>query len=202
MGLFLVLALLQPQTFTFRTQGKAVEGYLAVPSAQPKALILYFHRAIEDRNAVVTWGEMLTKDDYAIAGYTADQNLDAKQEALDLFASLHSQKRFAGIPMIAMGASLGTEAAAALFAQNEKLNALVLMVPTSTEVCDAFHKANHRSVLLIQAANDDIAGANAVPIRKCLPATGTSIVLPDTPHRFPPSMVYPKILAWLKQSLK
>lgn len=196
---FFVLALIHPQTFTFQSQGQSVEGLIAVPSSRPKALILYFHRSIEDREAVEEWASLLTKDGYAIAGYTADQTLDAQIEAEDALKSLVSQKRFASTPILAMGASMGTVAAAQLFGDNQRVKALILLVPPSPMLCHDVENAGSRRVLLIQAENDEVAGTNAPAIKKCMPPTTDAFVLRDATHRFPAASASPQILQWLNK---
>lgn len=197
--IFLVLALVHPQTFTFQSQGKTVEALLAVPSVKPRALILYFHRSVEDRTAVSEWGALLTKDGYAVAGYTADQTVDEKELAEDALKSLISQKRFASTPIIVMGASMGTVAAAQLFGEDQRVKALILIVPPSPMLCHDVENAGTRRVLLIQAENDEVAGANAPAIRNCMPESTASSILKGASHRFPPSEVSPQILQWLNK---
>lgn len=196
---FLVLALIHPQTFTFQSQGKTVEGLLAVPSGRPKAVVLYFHRAIEDRTAVSEWGALLTKDGYAVAGYTADQTLDSGELAEDAVKSLLSQKRFASTPIVALGASMGTVAAAQLFARDQRIKSLILIVPPSPMLCNDAEKAGNRRVFLIQAEKDEVAGANAPAIRSCMPESTGWFVLQGASHRFPPSEVSPQVLQWLNK---
>ncbi|HET6268111.1 MAG TPA: hypothetical protein VFG11_10375, partial [Acidobacteriota bacterium] len=70
------------ESFTFPSQGKTIEGVISPATGTPKALILYFHRGIEDRSAVLEWGKLLSSHGYAIAGYTAGEVGDA-QEASD-----------------------------------------------------------------------------------------------------------------------
>jgi dienelactone hydrolase len=202
---FLTLAILlalasnaTPESFTFASQGKTVEGVISPAAGTPKALILYFHRGIEDRNAVLEWGKLLSVQGYAIAGYTAGEVPNAAQEAADEFKALRSQKRFASLPIVAMGASLGTAASAALFASSPDVRGLILLVPTSTDVCNAFQKASGRPVMLIQAENDTIAADRAPLILKCFPKNESHILLAKTPHRFPPSQVSTQILSWLQ----
>ncbi|HET6267854.1 MAG TPA: hypothetical protein VFG11_09055, partial [Acidobacteriota bacterium] len=74
--------------------------------------------------------------------YTAGEVGDSAQEASDEFKSLRSQKRFAALPVVAMGASLGTGAASEVFAATPAIQALILLVPTSTDVCNTFQKAS------------------------------------------------------------
>jgi hypothetical protein len=198
--IFLVLALIHPQTLTFQSQGKTVEALLVVPSGKPKALILYFHRSIEDRTAVSEWGALFAKDGYSVAGYTADQTLDAKDEAEDALKSLIAQKRFASTPIIAMGASMGTVAAAQLFAEDQRVKSLILIVPASPMLCHDVEKAGSRRVFLIQAENDEVAGANAPAIRNCMPESTDLLVLKGASHRFPASEVSPQVLQWLNKT--
>ena len=186
--------------FTFESDSKQVEGYVILPSKAPKALILYFHRAIEDREAVTEWAKLLGPQGYAVAGYTATSADNVVEEAKKAVNSLRNQKEIASLPIVVMGASMGTKAASGLFAEQAEIRALILMVPGDAEnICQAFSKAKGRPIFLIQADQDQIVGAqSAASIHQCLPKNAKYVLLKNTTHRFPPSQVSTEISNWLK----
>jgi len=197
-SLFLIFLL---QTFQFTNANLPIEGYLALPDSQPpKALILYFHRAIEDRSAVKDWGALLTPKGFAVAGYTASKNTtELVAEARAALSALRKNKALANIPVYAAGASMGSRAASALFAADPQIRGLILIVPGGDQVCAAFAKSADRPVLLIQAAKDEIVPPGvACEIQQCLPKkNATHHLLPNATHRFPASTIAPKIIDWL-----
>ncbi|PWT87867.1 MAG: hypothetical protein C5B54_11575, partial [Acidobacteria bacterium] len=125
----IILALAFGSVFTFQSDSKQVEGYVILPSKAPKALILYFHRAIEDREAVTEWAKLLGPQGYAVAGYTATHTNNLVDEAKKAIISLRNQKEIASLPIVVMGASMGTKAAADLFANQPDIRGMILIVP-------------------------------------------------------------------------
>jgi dienelactone hydrolase len=189
--------------FEFTVSGAKLEGYLAVPPGEkPKALILYFHRAIEDRTAANQWAEFLAPQGYAVACYTAGTATNHIEAARAALKMLRARKEFVGTPVIATGASMGSGVAAELFAEDPSIRALILLVPGNADKsCRAVAQRGKRPILLIQAEQDEIVDANSQKkIRNCSDRQATAITLPQTTHRFPISKVEPQILEWLKTS--
>lgn len=204
MLLFLAMPISASDSFTFQDGGKSIEGYLVLPEGSPKALILYFHRGIEDRNAVIEWGKLLSPAGYAVAGYTATKTKDVLLQAQSALAELRKQKALAVIPCIAMGASMGTPVAAKLFASSTQIGGLILIVPGEVKICDDLRKADNRPILLIYAENDQIVDPS-IPHKlvSCLPkANGQYDALKNQGHRFPPSLISTRILEWLQNAMK
>jgi dienelactone hydrolase len=187
------------ETFTLSDEGKKIEGFLALPGSQPKALILYFHRGVEDRTAVMEWGKVLNPSGYAVAGYTRTKTKNFLTQATGALQELRKRNPLASIPCIAMGASMGTPEAAELFASSPQIKGLILLVPGSDNICKSFSQANGRPVLMIYAENDEIVDrTTSKELIKCLPKTGAiAEMLPGQSHRFPPSLISNKILQWL-----
>lgn len=191
-----------PAVFVFESNGKIVEGLVSMPGGGPRALVLYFHRSIEDRSAVNAWSELLGKRGYALAGYSATGSTNYVEEARSAVAALRKQKALAALPVAAMGASLGTRAAAQWFAADPEVKALVLIVPGDAVQCMQLAKSAGRPVLMIQAENDEIVEpSDAETLRKCLPPASMLRILPGKGHRFPPSDVSETIAQWLEKSL-
>jgi len=197
--IFLALAAadLTQETFVFQNAGSRIEGYVVQAPKNPRALILYFHRAIEDRNSVKEWGRLLGPAGYAVAGYTATSSADKMSEVKSAVKSLRSKKQLQSLPLVVMGASMGTRTAAQLFALDPAVKALILIVPGSPEICDYLKKANERPVHLILAEKDEIMGKNAGLLLNCLPNNTKQLTLPGALHRFPPSLVSSDIVDWL-----
>jgi alpha/beta superfamily hydrolase len=120
-------------------------------------------------------------------------------EAKSALAGLRTRKELAKLPVILMGASLGTRAASRLFVADPQIAALVLMVPGSTEACK-ISKQEKRPIFLIQAEKDDVVG-DGQPIHRCLPLSIKYLLLKGTAHRFPPSQVATQIIDWLDSML-
>lgn len=192
----------ESSTFVFHAGGRRIEGLVQSGTTPPKALILYFHRAIEDRSAVQAWSAVLGNAGYVLAGYTATGGSNFVEEANAALASLLSRKDLKSVPVISMGASLGTRAAVQWFAADSKVRALVLMAPGEPEAtCAALAKSGGRPVLILQAENDEIVPPeNAEAIRKCAPPAARIEILKGKSHRFPPSEVSATILQWLTKN--
>ena len=201
---FFSLPLSAAETFSFVDGEKSIEGYLALPKNPPRALILYFHRAIEDRNAVLEWAKELNPAGYAVAGYTATRTPHVLEQSQNAVAELRKRKELAGIPLIAMGASMGTPAAASLFGSSPQVRALVLLVPGEAQFCSEFEKASGRPILMIYAENDEVVNRSiSERLVACLPKVNAqSYLLKDQGHRFPPSLVSARIIDWLKGVLQ
>jgi dienelactone hydrolase len=199
-----LLLLANLQTFQFAYQNQAVEGYLIMPEGKPKAVVLYFHRAIEDRNAVKDWSSQLGPKGYAVAGYTSTGSKDVVAEARAATESLRRNKGIASLPVYAAGGSMGCKAAAGLFAAEPQIRGLIVVVPGGDQICDAMAKSGTRPILLIQAEQDEVVDPEAAKeIKACLPKTGTFHLLNGASHRFPVSAIAPQILDWLAhQGLK
>jgi predicted esterase len=194
------LRLSAEETFTFRDGNKSIEGYLALPKNPTKTLILYFHRASEDRNAVLQWAKELNPAGYAVAGYTSTRTPNFLEQAQNAVAELRKRKDLTNVPLIAMGASMGTPAAASLFGSSPQVRGLVLLVPGEAQFCSEFAKASGRPILMIYAENDEVVDAETSKrLVACLPKVNAqSFQLKDQGHRFPPSLVSARILDWLK----
>lgn len=188
----------EPELFQFKSEERPVQGYLVLPQGRPGALILYFHRAIEDRNAVKDWAQLVGPRNYAVAGYTATGSTDLAKEASSAIAVLKKRPDLSTIPVYVMGASMGSRAAAALFSADASIKGLILVVPAGEDVCAALSKSGGRPVLLIQAQNDDVVGpAMATKVHKCLPKDAGYYLVENAGHRFAASLISPKILEWL-----
>jgi len=185
--------------FTFEG-GK--EGLLELPSGKPRALVLYFHRGIEDRSAVLVWAKILGPAGFAVAGYTNDNTMDVVNEARSALAVLRQRKEIAGIPVIVMGASMGTYTASGLFSADTAVRGVVLIVPPSMEVCEPLRKAAGRRVLIVEAARDEIARMHSREILGCAPKNADYVLLPDASHRFSPAVPAPEIIKWLNSVLQ
>jgi len=198
-GFLLVTSLLYALPFTFEG-GK--EGLLELPNGKLRALVLYFHRGIEDRSAVLVWAKILGPAGFAIAGYTRDNTIDVVKEARSALAVLRQRKEIAGIPVVVMGASMGTSIASGLFAADTVIRGLVLIVPPSMEVCGSLRKAPPRPVLIIEAARDEVARMHSREILGCAPKNANYVLLPDVSHRFSPSVPAPEIIKWLNSVIQ
>lgn len=189
--------------FVFESGGKTVEGVVLLPGGIPRALVLYFHRSIEDKSAVNVWGELLAERGYAVAGYSATGSTHYVEEARSAVAALRKQKALSALPVVAMGASLGTRAAVRWFAADPEVKALVLIVPGDAEgACAQMAKAAGRPLLMIQAENDEIVEpSDAEALRKCLPPGSVLQMLPGKGHRFAPSEISGRILQWLDKNI-
>jgi len=196
----LLLFALGPPVFSFESDGKKVEGYIVSPAPPAKALVLYFHRSIENREAVKEWARLLGSHGYAVAGYTATPTSDLVAQAGRAVRSLRSGKELRQIPFLFMGASLGTRVAAQLFAAETQARALVLIVPGSKEICGLL-KSEKRPIFLIQAEKDEIV-SHSETIYRCLSSTSKHLLLKSTGHRFPPSQVSAQIVEWLDSIFK
>ncbi|HSP07331.1 MAG TPA: hypothetical protein VLR94_09145, partial [Acidobacteriota bacterium] len=160
--LFSVATSAQPATFVFEAGGKHVEGIVSLPSGSPRGLILYFHRAIEDRSAAGVWGELLTPHGYAVAGYTATASTNYVEEARAAVRALRGRKELTQVPLVAMGASMGGRAAARWFGADPEAAALILLVPGGAEeTCADLARAAGRPVLVIQAEKDEVVDLQA-----------------------------------------
>src|SRR5437763_10156637 len=91
-----ILTVIPAQTLSFQTGSKSVQAYLVSPP-HPKAIILYFHRAVETRDTVLEWGNLLKTNGYAIAGYTSIDDLAEPQTARALLAAVRN--KFPGTPL-------------------------------------------------------------------------------------------------------
>ena len=198
-ALLLTASSLHGLTFTFEG-GK--EGLLELPSGKPRAVVLYFHRAIEDRSIVREWAKLLGPGGYAVAGYTSSNTTYIVREGQNALAALRGRKEVAGIPVILMGASRGTAAASRLFAADPAVRGLVLIVPVSLDLCESLQHANGRPVLIVEAGKDEVAQMRPGEILRCAPKNAGHILLPDSSHRFPPSVPAPQILRWLESLSK
>ncbi len=173
-----------------------MQGYLAMPSHQPKALLLYFHRYVEKGDAVKLWGESLNPHGYAVAGFTTTSAGNIVQAASNALLSLRKNPDLENVPVIAVGASMGAVSAAQWFASSSKVRALVLIVPGSPDICSYLKAAAGRPVFMIQAENDEITQGSGAKIRECLnPAK--PFILKGSGHLFPPSAVANDISRWL-----
>ena len=182
------------ETFSFQGASGSREGYFIAP-ANAKAVILYFHRAIENREAVKEWASLLGPSGYGVAGYTAVRGADLA-DAAAAFKALRTKTK---LPIVAMGASMGTSAAAHLFATEPSIRALIVIVPGDPAMCDVFAKSSKRPVFLIQAEKDDVVSPDAAAqIQKCFGPTGKYLSLKNTTHRFPPSQISDQIVAFLQ----
>ena len=191
-----MIFLLILSTFTFQTSGTGNDGFLEMPSQQPKALILYFHRYVEKRDAVKLWGESLTPNGFAVAGFTATLGGDTVAMANGALLALRNQPGLEKVPVIALGASMGAIPAARWFATNSQVRALILLVPGSTDICTSLQSSAGRPVLLIQAENDEITHTSGAKIRACM-TSGKHSILKGHGHLFPPSAVSNEISQWL-----
>ena len=202
--LFFSLPLSAAETFTFPDGEKSIEGYLVLPKNPTRALILYFHRAIEDRNTVLEWAKEFNPAGYAVAGYTATRTPHVLEQSQNAVAELRKRKELAGIPLIAMGASMGTPAAASLFGSSPQVRALVLLVPAEAQFCSEFEKASGRPILMIYAEKDEVVSHSiSERLVACLPKVNAqSYLLKDQGHRFPPSLVSARILEWMNKILQ
>lgn len=198
-GFLFVASSLYGSPFTFQG-GK--EGLLELPNGKLRGLVLYFHRGIEDRSAALVWAKILGPAGFAVAGYTNNNTIDVVKEARSALAVLRRRKEIAGIPVIVMGASLGTYAASGLFAGDTSVRGLVLIVPPSMEVCGHLRNAVGRRVLIVEAARDEIARMHSREILSCAPKNADYVLLPDVSHRFPPSVPAPQIIKWLNSVLQ
>ncbi len=198
-ALLFVTSSLDALPFTFES-GK--EGLLELPNGKPRALVLYFHRGIEDRSAVLVWAKILGPAGFAVAGYTNDNTMDIVTEARSALSVLRQRKEIAGIPVILMGASLGTFAASGLFAADPAVHGLVLIVPPSMEICGSLRKAAGRRLLIVEASRDEIARMHSREILSCAPKNADYVLIPEVSHRFPPSVPAPEIIKWLNSVLK
>lgn len=189
-------------TFTFSDDGKIIEGYFSLPET-PKALILYFHRSVEDRNAVLEWSKLLNPAGYAVAGYTRTITKNILLQENAALQELRKRKGFAAIPLISMGASMGAPEAAKLFGSSPQIRALILLVPGSESICEDFSKANGRPIFLIYAEKDEIVDmGNSKKLVNCLPKKNCrSDLLAGQTHRFPPALVSPQIIEWLNSNI-
>jgi len=192
------------ETLTFHDGEKTIEGYLALPKNSPRALVVYFHRSIEDRNAVLDWAKEFNPAGYAVAGYTSTRSPNFLEQAQNAIAELRKRKELANIPVIAMGASMGTPAAAALFGSSPQIRGLVLLVPGEAQFCTEFAKASGRPILMIYAEKDEVVPASVSErLVACLPKVNAqSYLLKDQGHRFPPSLVSGRILEWMNKILQ
>jgi pimeloyl-ACP methyl ester carboxylesterase len=189
-----MILLLVLSTFIFHSSQRPVDGYLEMPSAPPRALLLYFHRYTEKGEAVETW-EGITSRGYAVAGYTNFPVSHVVPMANDAVSTLR-QNGMQGIPVIAMGASMGAIYAAQWFAANPQVRALILIVPGSEDICDSLSHSGGRPVFLIQAENDDTTFGSGAKIRKCLP-NGKQYLVKGASHNFPPDAIIGEIADWL-----
>jgi hypothetical protein len=202
--LFLASPSFAADSFTFQDNGKSIEGYYSLPQGSAKVLVLYFHRGIEDRNAVIEWGKLLNPAGYAVAGYTATPTKDVLLQARSALNELRKRKELANIPCVVMGASMGTPVAAKLFASDLKIRGMILVVPGESEICSAFQKSAGRPVLMISAEKDEIADSTVTKkLMACLPKENAQFqLLKNQSHRFPPSFISSRILEWLKTTIK
>lgn len=173
-----------------------MQGYLALPSQKPKALLIYFHRYVEKGDAVKLWNESLTPRGYAVAGFTAPRAGNILEVTENALSSLRKNPQLQDVPVIAMGASMGTLPAAQWFASNSKVRALILIVPGSPDICSYLKPSAGRPVFLIQAENDETTHGSGVKIRQCI-APGKPLMLKGAGHLFPPSLVANEISQWL-----
>jgi hypothetical protein len=195
-----MILLLILSTFTFQTAGIESEGYLEMPSTPPKALLVYFHRYVEKRDAVKIWGELMTSRGYAVAGFTAQPGRSVVEMANHALVSLRKKPELQKIPVIAMGASMGSLTAAEWFAVNNDVRAVVLIVPGSPKICSYLKSAGGRPAFLIQADRDEITHASGSKVRACV-TTGNHYMLKGAGHIFPPAAVSGEIIRWM-DSLK
>ena len=191
-----MILLLILSTFTFQSGGADRQAYLAMPSHPPKALVFYFHRYVEKGDAVKLWGESLNPRGYAVAGFTSTSFGNIPEAASNALLSLQKNPDLEKVPVIAVGASMGSVSAAQWFASNSKVRALVLIVPGSPDICSHLKAAAGRPVFLIQAENDEITQGSGAKIRECLGAA-KPFLLKGTGHLFPPSAVAKEISQWL-----
>lgn len=173
-----------------------MQGYLALPSQPPKALLIYFHRYVEKGDAVKLWGESLTPRGYAVAGFTAPPAGNIMEVTESALLSLRKNPALEDVPVIAMGASMGTLSAAKWFASSSKVRALILIVPGSPDICSFLKASAGRPVFLIQAENDETTHGSGAKIRQCL-TPGKPFMLKGAGHLFPPSSVANEISEWL-----
>ena len=171
-----------------------------MPTTQPKALIIYFHRYVEKRDAVTAWGETMTSRGYAVAGFTAEPGRSPVEMANHALLSLRKKPELQNIPVIAMGASMGTLSAAQWFATNSEVRAVILIVPGSPTICSHLKSAGGRPSFLIQADQDEITHASGSKVRECIPQSN-QYMLKGAGHIFPPAAVSGEIIRWL-ESLK
>lgn len=172
-----------------------MDGFLQMPSTQPKAVLLYFHRYVEKADAVKTWDSMPAHG-YAVAGYTNFPPSNVVQMANDAVIALHKDPNLQNTPVIAVGASMGAIYATQWFAANPQVRALVLIVPGSTDICDYMNRSGGRPVFLIQAENDDTTFGSGAKIRQCIPNV-KQYMLKGAGHLFPPAAVTDEIANWL-----
>lgn len=191
-----MILLLILSTFTFQHGGADMQGFLAMPSHPPKALLLYFHRYVEKGDAVKLWGESLNPNGYAVAGFTAPSSGNILEAAENALLSLRKNPELEKVPVIAIGASMGAVSAAQWFASSSKVRGLILIVPGSPDICSFLKAASGRPVFLIQAENDEITHGSGAKIRKCL-SSGKPFMLKGAGHLFPPSSVANEISQWL-----
>jgi dienelactone hydrolase len=191
-----MILLLILSTFTFQTGGADMQGYLALPSQQPKALLIYFHRYVEKGDAVKLWGEALNSHGYAVAGFTAPPAGNILKITENALVSLRKNPQLENVPVIAVGASKGTLSAAQWFASNSEVRALILIVPGSPDICSFLKASAGRPVFLIQAENDETTHGSGAKIRECF-APGKPVMLKGAGHLFPPSLVANDISQWL-----
>src|SRR5262245_3880164 len=100
MLLFFYCPLWAAWMFTIHDGARNIEGYLALPKNPPKALVFYFHRSIEDRNAVLDWAKEFNPAGYAVAGYTSPRTSNFLELAQNAVAELRKRKELANIPLI------------------------------------------------------------------------------------------------------
>ena len=171
------------------------QGYLAMPSQPPRALVFYFHRYVEKGDAVQQWDEALTPSGYAVAGFTARPGGKVVQMTNSALAELRKKPELVQAPVVAIGASMGALSAAEWFASNPSVRALVLIVPGSLDICSYLKSAAGRPVFLIQAENDEVSYTSGAKIRAC--ASGKHFLLKGAGHIFPPSAISNEIAEWL-----
>jgi hypothetical protein len=191
-----MILLLILSTFTFQTAGADMQGYLALPSHPPKALLIYFHRYVEKGDAVNLWGESLNSRGYAVAGFTAPRSGNILEVTENALLSLRKNPALQNVPVIAMGASMGTLTAAQWFASSSRVRALILIVPGSPDICSFLKASAGRPVYLIQAENDETTHGSGAKIRQCV-TPGKPFLLKGAGHLFPPSSVANEISQWL-----
>jgi hypothetical protein len=195
-----MIFLLILSTFTFQTAGGESDGFLEMPSTPPKALVLYFHRYVEKRDAVTLWGEFLTPRGYAVAGFTAEPGRPVMEMANQALLSLRRKPELQKVPVIAMGASMGSLSAAQWFAANSDVRALILIVPGSPTICSYLKSAGGRPAFLIQADQDEVTHGSGSKVQECVPAANR-FLLKGAGHIFPPAAVSGEIIRWI-DSLK
>ena len=189
-----MILLLIFSAFVFQSGGQPLDGYLEMPSAPPRAVLLYFHRYTEKGEAVQTW-EGMTSRGYAVAGYTNFPANNLIPKSNDAIAAVR-KNGLQDTPVIAVGASMGAIYAAQWFAANSQVRALILIVPGSANICESLKRSGGRPVFLIQAENDDTTFGSGATVRQCLP-NGKQYMLKGAGHSFPPDRVNDVIANWL-----